>query len=145
VPMSPLFVKTIVLTLVAVMGTTFGETFLSIGMRKIGEAPPLAGDWRPLFAFYVKAFMSPWVIGGIFCLALYFFVFLQLVSWADLSLVLPMTALTFVLATILAKFWIGEHVSLMRWVGTFIIVLGVVIVATTGVHDVNSVPESKFQ
>ncbi len=139
--MDPLFWRTVFFTLLAVAGATFGETFLSVGMRKIGEAPSvLAGEWKPLFWFYVKAFTSPWVLGGIACLAIYFFTFLQLVSWADLSLVLPMTALTFVLATLLARFWLGEHVSALRWLGTCVIALGVVVVAYTGAKDVNSLP-----
>jgi len=133
----PLFWKTIAFTLIAVMGSTFGETLLGVGMRKIGEAPEMA-DWRAMLVFYVKAFSSPYVLIGIACLAIYFFTFLQLVSWADLSLVLPMTALTFVLATILARFWIGETVTVTRWLGTLVIVLGVAIVASTGTHDVNT-------
>lgn len=139
--MDPLFLKTILLTLVAVAGATLGETMLSVGMRQIGEAPPLSSfDWRAFLGFYVKAFASPWIIGGIACLAIYFFTFLQLVSWADLSLVLPMTALTFILATVLARFWIHEHVPMLRWIGTLVIVLGVALVASTGAENVSSLP-----
>jgi drug/metabolite transporter (DMT)-like permease len=136
--MDPAFVRTVLLILVAVVGATVGDTLLSVGMRRIGELTQ--SDARSIVAYFWRAFTSPYVMGGIGCLAIYFFTWLVVLSEADLSLALPMTALTFVLGAFLARFWLGETVSLMRWLGTAIIAVGVIIVATTGTHQTSSVP-----
>lgn len=136
--MDAAFVRTIILIAIAVVGATFGDALLSIGMRRIGELG--SADWRAMLAYFWRAFTSPWVMGGIGCLAIYFFVWLMVLSEADLSLALPMTALTFVLAAFLARFWLGETVTAIRWIGTAVIAIGVVMVAWSGVHKVSSVP-----
>lgn len=136
--MDPAFVRTVLLILVAVVGATIGDVLLSVGMRRVGELSQ--SDVRSVISYFWRAFTNPYVMAGIGGLALYFFVWLVVLSEADLSLALPMTALTFVLGAVLARWWIGETVSLARWFGTAVIVVGVVIVAMTGTHQVSSVP-----
>jgi drug/metabolite transporter (DMT)-like permease len=132
------FFRTVGLTSIAVVGATLGDTFLSYGMRKVGEVPPMQA--RLMLDFFARAFSSPWVVGGIACLAIYFFTWIAVLSEADLSLVLPMTALTFILATILARFWLGEDVNGTRWLGTMVIALGVALVAFSGRKQVSTLP-----
>ena len=50
-------------------------------------------------------------------------------SFADLSYVLPATAISYVLMVLLSIFWLHEHVSPQRWSGVVLIVIGVGIVA----------------
>jgi uncharacterized membrane protein len=50
---------------------------------------------------------------------------------ADLSFVLPLTAVGYVLATLLGKFILHEEVTPERWVGTALIFLGVALVGST--------------
>lgn len=136
--MDQAYIRTIVLILVAVLGATVGDVLLSIGMRRVGDIAQ--SDWRSVISYFWRAFTNPYVFGGILCLAIYFFTWLVVLSGADLSLALPMTALTFVLGAFLARFWIGETVSLSRWLGTAIIAVGVAIVAYSGVDKISSVP-----
>lgn len=138
--MDPNFIRTIVLILVAVIGATVGDTLLSIGMRRIGELS--RADWRSVVRYFWRALTDPWVVGGISCLAVYFFTWLVVLSESDLSLALPLTALTFVLGTVLARFWLGETVTMTRWMGTAVIAVGVAMVAWTGIHKVSSVPQA---
>lgn len=138
ISMDPAFVRTVIFVLVAVVGATIGDVLLSVGMRRIGEMGQT--DAVSVVKYFWRAFTSPYVLAGIGGLAIYFFTWLVVLSEADLSLALPMTALTFVLGAILARWWIGETVSLMRWFGTAVICVGVVIVAMTGTHQVSSVP-----
>ena len=132
--MDPHFIRTVLLLLVAVVGATVGDTFLSVGMRRIGDISSYASS----FEYYVRAFTSPWVIGGIGCLAVYFFLWLVVLAEVDMSLALPMTALTFVLGAFLARFCLGETVNATRWAGTAVIVLGVCIVAASGTARVKT-------
>jgi len=98
-------------------GATLGDTLLSIGMRRIGELS--AGDWRSMVATSRGALTSPWVVGGI-ALAVYFFTWLVVLAESDLSLALPITALTVRAGHHPARFWLGETVSPTRWIGTFV-------------------------
>lgn len=137
--MDSAFARMLVMTLIAVIAATLGDTFLSLGARRLGEMPH-GFDVRLLLDFFGRAMTNRWIIAGVACLAVYFFTWLALLSWADLSLVLPMTALTFVLAAFLARYWLGEDVTALRWAGTAIIALGVLLVTMSGRDKVNSLP-----
>ena len=72
---------------------------------------------------------NPYVFLGVVFLAIFFFLYLAALSWADLSYVLPLTAMSYVFAALMAKFVLKEDVSWQRWLGTVIIVIGVACVA----------------
>jgi len=44
-------------------------------------------------------------------LAIFFFLYLASLSWADISFVMPLTAMSFIFAALLAKFVLKEDVS----------------------------------
>ena len=56
---------------------------------------------------------------------------MTLLGWADLTYVLPVTALGYVLSTALAAVFLDEQVSVKRWAGTGLIVLGTALVSAT--------------
>ena len=56
---------------------------------------------------------------------------LTLLSWADLSFVLPVTSLGYVLAALMGKLFLAEEVSWPRWAGTLLIVAGIALVGAT--------------
>ena len=56
-----------------------------------------------------------------------FFAFLNLLSIADLSFAVPITAASMVFETVLAKLVLGECVSGLRWTGVFLVAVGVVL------------------
>ncbi len=62
---------------------------------------------------------------GILCITVAFILFLALLSWTDLSFALPATALGSVVNTVGARFILKENVTLGRWMGTFLICMGV--------------------
>ena len=49
-------------------------------------------------------------------------------SGSDLSFALPLTAASYPLAALLAKYYLHENVGTVRWIGTFLITLGVALV-----------------
>jgi drug/metabolite transporter (DMT)-like permease len=55
----------------------------------------------------------------------FFASYLTALSWADLTYVLPASSLGYVIMTLLAKFWLHEHVSPLRWLGVVFITAGV--------------------
>jgi drug/metabolite transporter (DMT)-like permease len=119
--------KTVIVLVLMVIAGAIGDVLLSKGMKQVGEvtsAHPL-----DLVRVGLRALRNPFVVLGIAGLAVYFFSFSTLLSWADVSLVVPISAISFLLTAFLAQLALGEHVSLQRWCGTMLIVLGVVLVA----------------
>ncbi len=56
---------------------------------------------------------------------------MALLSVADLSYVLPVTAVGYVLSTVLARVFLHETVSTERWLGTLLIFAGTALVSFT--------------
>src|SRR5271165_349742 len=93
-------------------------------MRDFG--PVTTANWHQLFGFV----LSPWVLTGIGLLVLFFCSYLSALSWADLTYVLPATALSYVLMALLAEIFLNEHVTVARWLGIALITAGVGFVAS---------------
>ena len=66
---------------------------------------------------------------GIFFLLVFFASYLTALSWADLTFVLPATALGYVVVALLGKFVLHEDVSATRWLGIALVSAGVGFVA----------------
>src|ERR1700742_3437356 len=73
----------------------------------------------------ILAITNPWVALGIFFLLGFFAAYMTALSWADLTYVLPATSLGYVLLTLIAKFFLHEQVTTMRWLGVVLISAGV--------------------
>ena len=103
----------------------FGNLSLAWGTRHFAQVLSL----NP-FA-YVRAMLNPYVALGILALILALLTRMALLSVADLSFVLPLTATGYIFSTLLGKFVLREQVSLGRWLGTLLIFLGTAVVAST--------------
>jgi drug/metabolite transporter (DMT)-like permease len=100
-----------------------GDTMLSHGMKQTGNISihHLQG--------VIYAVLNPWVAVGIILLLAFFASYMNSLSWADLTYVLPATSLGYVLLALVARFALHEHVSPMRWMGIALIAGGVGFVA----------------
>lgn len=96
-----------------------GDTFLARGMKTMG---PVSLN-HPMEL--IHAIFSPWVGAGIVLLIGFFASYLTALSWADLTYVLPASSLGYVIMTVLARWWLHEHVSSLRWLGVLFITAGV--------------------
>jgi len=56
---------------------------------------------------------------------------MALLSWADLSYVLPVTSIAYGLVALVGRFALHEQVSLARWAGIGLIMIGVTLVGRT--------------
>jgi drug/metabolite transporter (DMT)-like permease len=111
-----------VLALVALCAP-LGDACLSRGMR------PLPGITLSHPLELVAAVFTPWIALGILLLIGFFASYLTALSWADLTFVLPATAFGNVIIALLARFWLHEPISLVRWLGIALITVGVSFVA----------------
>jgi drug/metabolite transporter (DMT)-like permease len=80
---------------------------------------------------FLLAMFDPFVAVGVLALILALLVRMALLSLADLSYVLPVTAIGYVIAAFLGKTVLHETVSGRRWLGTALIFLGAALVGST--------------
>jgi uncharacterized membrane protein len=102
-----------------------GNLSLAWGMKHL----PAAGA-NPLS--YIRAMLDPFVALGVVALIVALLTRMVLLSLADLSFVLPVTAIGYVIAAFLGKVVLHEVVTNQRWLGTVLIFIGAVLVGSTG-------------
>jgi uncharacterized membrane protein len=81
--------------------------------------------------------LNPFVATGIIALILSLLTRMALFSLADLSFVLPVTAIGYVMAVFLGKVLLHETVTPQRWTGTLLIFGGALLVGSTS-HNTTS-------
>src|SRR5499426_1634191 len=118
--------KTVLLLCSLVVGSSLGEILSAKGMRKVG-----AVSFRPkaLIGAIGRMIRSPYLFVGVACLAVAFFSFISMLSYADLSFVVPLTAVSYITNTLGARFFLKERISRSRWVGTILVALGVAVIS----------------
>jgi uncharacterized membrane protein len=125
---SHVHLKTRVLVVVVVLANVLGNALLSRGMRHLDTA------LGPSLVTYLRVFVNPWVAVGVVLLILWLLSRMALLSWADLSYVLPVTSIGYVLTAVAGAVFLGEHVSAGRWAGTVLIMAGTALVGSTAVN-----------
>lgn len=116
------------LAIVVVAGTT-GELLTAHAMKQASRAPVAA---RPgIAALLQHAFRPGAMWAGLGLQALAFFALLALLSWADLSFVVPATALNYVVGAAGSALFLRERVDQMRWAGVLLVCVGVAVMCTS--------------
>ena len=117
--------KTRVFTLIVILSNVFGNFALTWGMKH--EVEGLSTS--PLT--FLRAIFTPYVLLGITLLIVWLLTRMTLLSWADLSYVLPVTSIGYVMNTVIGKYFFDEKITGARWLGTLLIVGGMALVGTT--------------
>lgn len=112
---------------IIVAATSVGEVLQAKGMRSHGEIR----DFRPgALGRALSLLARNWIIGAsVVAMAVSFFAYLGLLTVAELSFAVPVTAVTYVLETVLAKYVLRENVSWLRWAGASLVICGVALVS----------------
>src|SRR5690349_20266858 len=69
--------------------------------------------------------LNPWIALGVLFLLGFFATYMTSLSWSDLTYVLPATSLGYVLLALIARFFLHEQVTVLRWLGILLISAGV--------------------
>jgi drug/metabolite transporter (DMT)-like permease len=109
-----------------VVAGTAGELSVSRAMKGVGEVH----DFRPksILRFVLQSFRLPWMWLGIALMSLAFFSLLAILSFRQVSFVVPVSALSYAAGALGAKAFLGERISRNRWIGIAMVCLGVTIV-----------------
>jgi drug/metabolite transporter (DMT)-like permease len=111
--------KSWICALVVILSNVSGNFFLKRGMPA-----ELAG---PLD--YITVLFRPPVALGVALLILWMASRMALLSWADLSYVLPVTSVGYVLVALVGRILLHEQITARRWSGIALIMAGVALVS----------------
>lgn len=120
----------IVLLLAIVAAGTGGELCVARAMKQVGEVD----DFHPsaLLAAIAAALAIPWLWIGLGLLVGDVLALLAMLSLENVSFVIPMTALNYVVGALGGKFFLGERVGPARWAGVLLVCAGVALVFLGG-------------
>ncbi len=112
---------------IVVLSTVCADLLQSAEMKRVGELD----DFRPsgIGALLATMARKKYLILAVFFMALSFFAFLKLLGIADLSYAVPVSALTIVIDTVLARVLLKERVDWRRWTGAALVAGGVYLVS----------------
>ncbi len=107
------------LVLSIVLGA-LGQLFLKI-------ASDGARDHTPLLNFYTALAMSYHLWLGFISYGLSFLIWMRVLAEYDLSYARPMMGLGYIVTVLLAMFFLGEKVTLLRWIGIVLTTAGIIV------------------
>lgn len=122
--------KTLLIMLAAVTAGTIGDILLAKGMKEMGDVSAM--NLRGILNVALQALTTPKLVIGTIMLSIFFFLWLAVLSWEDLSVALPMQALNYVLVAFLSQYYLHETVTPMRWAGTLLVCVGVGLITKSG-------------
>ena len=77
------------------------------------------------FSFLIKMFIDPWVLSGLICAFAASATWMLAVQSANLSVIYPLMAMTFVLVPLFAVYFFGDHLNVSQMFGLTLIIVGV--------------------
>lgn len=122
--------KTATVMLIAVIAGTIGDILLARGMKELGDISAM--NLKGILSVALQALTSPKLVLGTAMLAVFFFLWLAVLSWEDLSVALPMQALNYILVAFLSQYFLHEVVTPLRWAGTVLVAIGVIMITKSG-------------
>jgi drug/metabolite transporter (DMT)-like permease len=121
--MRPLF-HAVAVFAVSIASLSVGNILLKMGMDRFGA---LTASGIPAVQALAK---SPQLPVGVVLMMVQFIGTLTLFKWGwDASVVVPVMGLCYVGTAILGRWLLGEPVNAMRWLGIFLVVVGVCFIA----------------
>jgi drug/metabolite transporter (DMT)-like permease len=119
-------VRELIFYLLIIGAGTGGELCVTRAMKAVGEVK----DFRPtaLVGIFARALRVSWMWIGLALMGSAFFSLLVVLSMENVSLVVPVTALSYGAGALGGKFFLGEQVTRRRWAGVLLVCIGVALV-----------------
>jgi drug/metabolite transporter (DMT)-like permease len=119
-------VRELIFYLLIIGAGTGGELCVTRAMKVVGEVK----DFRPaaVMRIFARALRVSWMWIGLGLMGTAFFALLAALSMENVSLVVPVTALSYAAGALGGKFFLGEQVTRRRWAGVLLVCIGVALV-----------------
>jgi multidrug transporter EmrE-like cation transporter len=111
------------LVFIAVCFSVTGELLLKTGMNQVGVLS------LNKFGALIPKMLRTWqLLAGLGAITIGAGFWLMAISRVDLSWAYPLLAMGYILILIFSAIFLREHVTLLRWIGAALIVLGVYLI-----------------
>lgn len=110
-----------------VLLTVYGQLVLK---WRVGQAGPLPTGTFAKVEFLARLIVNPWVLSGLGAAFVASLFWMLALSKLPLSSAYPLTATSFLLVLAFGALMLGEPVTWSKAIGTALIVLGVIVLAT---------------
>ncbi|MDR1553768.1 MAG: EamA family transporter [Prevotellaceae bacterium] len=114
--------KIILLTIIQCLLSASGQVFFKLAVQKIGK---FVLSW----AYFVDILTNWWLLASGISLILAIILWSYILKHFEFSVAYPITAVAYVFGVLSAIFIFHETVSLTRWLGVGLIILGVILIA----------------
>ncbi len=112
------------LIIIAIIQSGFlavAQYFMKLGVDRVGD---YSTTWS-----YFRSYLN-WQLGvALLLYIIAMMIYLYMLKNFKLSLVYPLTSISYIFTILLAMFLLGEAVPVVRWVGVFFVMLGVGLIA----------------
>ncbi len=115
---------------VAAASAAVGQILLRRGMQQVGSLENYAP--MALLIYFGHTVSNGYVILGTVLNTVFYVLFIAALSWTDVTVALPMTAIEYGFAALLAVMFLKEQVSPLRWAGIMLVIVGVIFIARSG-------------
>jgi drug/metabolite transporter (DMT)-like permease len=122
--------RVVIAMTIASGAAALGLIFLRRGLLQVGKLEAYSPG--ALVVYFWHALCNPYVIIGTILNAAFYFLYMAALSWTNVTVALPMTAIEYGFAAILAVAILKETVSAVRWIGILLVILGVILIAKGG-------------
>jgi bacterial/archaeal transporter family protein len=112
---------------VCVLSGTGGDLMSAKGMAAHGELECFSPRRMAQVLRYIVT--HPLIVAGIASDAVSFLSLIALLSVVDVSFAIPATAVSYILKTALARWYLGECISWRRWAGAACVAVGVYLIS----------------
>jgi multidrug transporter EmrE-like cation transporter len=119
--------SSILLILLSIAIAVGGQLLLKVGINRIGVVN--FGSLDAFRQFFLGVVKSPLVMTGLFLYVISAAIWMIAISVVDLSFAYPFLGFTYVMVLVLSKFILKEDVNPIRWIGTVIITIGVIVLS----------------
>jgi drug/metabolite transporter (DMT)-like permease len=121
--------KLLIILLTGLVFEAVGVVYLNHGLKQVGEVRTVSAS--EVLRVIRSGVTNHNILLGVLFEAIFFGTLLVLMSKGTVSFIWPLTSLGFVMTTIAAKFILHEEVSLLRWSGVLLIMLGAGVITYT--------------
>jgi drug/metabolite transporter (DMT)-like permease len=114
----------------AAASAALGQILVRRGMQQVGSLENYAP--MALLTYFAHTAANLNVILGTVLNTVFYLLFLASLSWTEVTIALPFTAIEYGFAAILAMIFLKEQVPPLRWAGIVLVILGVIFIARSG-------------
>ena len=118
--------SSIILIFITIILAVTGQFLLKKGMTKIGNI-----SISQISSNILKIFTNVYILTSLLIFIIAFLLWLTILSKFDLSFAYPLVAVGYILTALISFIFLKENLTIMRWLGIFLIATGSYIITRT--------------